>query len=970
MPPSPNPLITNPIPPGVMAPAESVRKATETRPPDPKVWVDFLRQTTEKFGLEDKDLDWRIYARFVTVEKFVQGEQFGRVSRLDGSWRARPRKEGDPRYVHNWLRGHSRTILAQWTLAQGEFNVIALPDGDAPDQNEGAARNAKAILEHYQRTLLTEDFKQREGMLAQTTGQMWRYSYWDANAGGTAKRAKYEDEDVPSPGTFTCADCGQSGSEEELGNDSAVLGMGGGNANNATSAGSQGMASQSTQPAITSSGRNGFNQPPSSGPPRFPNPSDRGRDTMGAAALGTDSGYGANVQPTLCPACGSPNLSLEPGQSFSLPKLSGEDEVNTGDLVCLPVPGYQVKCDRLPVRVRDSLWLRWRQYVRHETVKEAIPNWKKEPTGSNEDDWGLRAEMTAKRSSGNMEASQSRLYGQTGHKTDADLVAIDRWWFRPAIYKDVVLRADLELANGETIPAGTVAGDAFPDGLYVLMVNGEPLDFRSEDFRDHWQHTPAMLLPSRIDGDGLLDDLIEPQKEVNDIKGLMLSNIKHVSGAGLMYRSEYLERQDISGKPYELVPIKPGADPAMRLVDMVAAIPRPELSQGVFAYLQQLQPEMQSMAASYPSSTGEGDPDQKTASGAHLLSQNAQSQRAPELALRAAGDVETAMQWLKLWQKNATDEMYIPFQGKVGQLDGQWFKGSDLPKTFVVTMRPRSYIPKSENDRRNDFMGLLNAFQGIEGLMAAMQAAPDLVREACDRFNVSVDFGNVNLAHQVARLRIEAMKAMMPQAQASAQAVGQPQMAVMALVSAPDTAVDADDPHEQMLEFYKKWKLEDEGLEARKKNQLLYAAVDAQIANHKQAMVEVEQEKAQMQLAAQAPMIQQQQQMQQEQVAQQQQGEQAQSEAQAGQQQQQAAMDAQQQGQQADQQAQTQQIQMAQQEAAAQAQRDHDMQLAQMQAQHQADEGDRQHQRALELEKLKQEGVMAAAKAKPKGAEK
>jgi hypothetical protein len=928
---SPNPLITSPIPPGITAPAESVKKVVDPRPPDPKVWVDFLRQTTEKFGLEDKDLDWRIYARFVTVEKFVQGEQFGRVSRLDGSWRARPRKDGDPRYVHNWLRGHSRTILAQWTLSAGEFNVIALPDGDAPDQNEGAARNAKAILEHYQRTLLTEDFKQREGMLAQTTGQMWRYSYWDANAGGTAKRAKYEDEDVNSPGTFTCAACGQSGSEEEL--------------NGSESGGYQESTSRDL------SGESGMYVPPSS------DSLQRQGDMQGDAPN----------QPA-CPACASPSVSIEQGQSFNLPRISGEDEVNTGDLVCLPVPGYQVKCDRLPVRARDSLWLRWRQYVRPETVKEAIPNWKKEPTGSQSDDWGLRAEMTAKRSSGNMEASQSRLYGQSGHKTDADLVAIDRWWFRPAIYKDVVLRADLELANGETIPAGTVAGDAFPDGLYVLMVNGEPLDFRSEDFRDHWQHTPAMLLPSRIDGDGLLDDLIEPQKEINDIKGLMLSNIKNVSGAGLMYRSEYLERQDISGKPYELVPIKPGADPSMRLADMVAAIPRPELSQGVYAYLQQLQPEMQSMAASYPSATGEGDPDQKTASGAHLLSQNAQSQRAPELALRAAGDVETAMQWLKLFQANATDSMYIPFQGKVGQLDGQWFKGSDLPKTFVVTMRPRSYIPKSENDRRNDFMGLLNAFQGIEGLMAAMQAAPDLVREACDRFNVSVDFGNVNLAHQVARLRIEAMKAMIPQAQASAQAVGEPQIAVMALVSSPDTAVDPDDPHEQMLEFYRKWKLEDEGLEARKRNQLLYAAVDAQIANHKAALVAVEQEKAQMQLQAQAPLIQQQQQMQQEQMAQQQQGEQAQAEAQAGQQQQQMAMDAQQQGQQADQQAQTQQMQMAQQEVAAQAQRDHEMQMAQMQAQHQAEEGNASHQRAVELENLKQKGAVTLAEAKPKGA--
>src|ERR1043165_4269989 len=95
---SPHPLVTSPIPPGMNAPVDAVKRSVDTHAPDPKVWIDFVKSAAQRFSLEDKDLDWRIYARYVTVEKFVQGEQFGRVSRLDGSWRTKPRKEGDPRY--------------------------------------------------------------------------------------------------------------------------------------------------------------------------------------------------------------------------------------------------------------------------------------------------------------------------------------------------------------------------------------------------------------------------------------------------------------------------------------------------------------------------------------------------------------------------------------------------------------------------------------------------------------------------------------------------------------------------------------------------------------------------------------------------------------------------------------------------------------------------------------------------------
>src|SRR5262249_29129304 len=142
------------------------------------------------------------------------------------------------------------------------------------------------------------------------------------------------------------------------------------------------------------------------------------------------------------------------------------------------------------------------------------------------EDPAMRAERILQRSVGNTQAG-SGFAGSAAQSNTAEpgMTLVDQWWFRPELYSRCVLSSDVKLGNGTVIPAGGLK-DSFPSGLYVLALNGEPIDFRDEDFTDHWQHTPFVLVPTRIDGDGV-EDMVEPQKEYNDVKGLVLSNIKH-----------------------------------------------------------------------------------------------------------------------------------------------------------------------------------------------------------------------------------------------------------------------------------------------------------------------------------------------------------------------------------------------------------------------------------------------------------
>jgi len=236
-------------------------------------------------------------------------------------------------------------------------------------------------------------------------------------------------------------------------------------------------------------------------------------------------------------------------------------------------------------------------------------------------------------------------------------------------------------------------------------------------------------------------------------------------------------------------------------------------------------------------------------------------------------------------------------------------------------------------------MGLLQTFGGVEGALAVAQQAPDLWEEACSVFDQKIDIGGVQLESKICRSRVEAMKRMLPQAQAQAQAMGAPEMVIQILVSSPETAVDpVVDEHTLCVNWYKKWANENEGQLAKRSNSPLYQAVLMQIQAHKQAQVQQEQEKAQMGLAAQAPMIQAQQAMQAQQQSQQQQMQGQQQAQEQGQQQQQAGMD----------------------QANKQADRDHELQMTALQQAHNSEMSAADRENALAIAKARSQKAKAS----------
>jgi len=226
-------------------------------------------------------------------------------------------------------------------------------------------------------------------------------------------------------------------------------------------------------------------------------------------------------------------------------------------------------------------------------------------------------------------------------------------------------------------------------------------------------------------------------------------------------------------------------------------------------------------------------------------------------------------QWLKLFQKNATERIWIPFEGKNGMLEGQWFRASDIPDSFIVTHRNASFIPKYENDRQADFSSALQIAGGIEGIMMLSQSAPQLLQEIESRWDVRLDVTNARRVATIARHRIDTMAAELQQAQGD-QLVDS-QMIPQLLAEAPEVTPDPEEPHEIFIRWYQQLLMDDEMIRARSENPLKVMCVHAQIAKHREAAVMQAQRQAMEQMAAAGPQMQMEQEMQQEQMGQQQQ---------------------------------------------------------------------------------------------------
>jgi hypothetical protein len=491
------------------------------------------------------------------------------------------------------------------------------------------------------------------------------------------------------------------------------------------------------------------------------------------------------------------------------------------------------------------------------------------------------------------------------------------------------------------IPAHTKLRDVFIDGLYVMLVNGSPVDFRDEDYREHFVYIPFKVVPSKIHGDGN-EDGNELQREINMLDALVYTDIRMTAAPPTYYDSNAVKNADLVGRPDVNVPVRLTRT-GQRLQDVAYTPQGRQMPGHVAPHRDYLASVLQWQYKNAGTSTGQtmlaDQVGEKTATGAKLVAQGAANQRAPENAAMSDGDVRTARIWLKLFKKNAIDERYLPIRGKSGGWDVEKYKGADLGEIgseLLVVARPGSNVPRSPEDEQNAFANALQLCGGPEGVLMLAQNAPEMLKKIEDAFRIKFDISQFDLDARQSRMRLDAMTTAVPQALSMVQATGDEGVAVQILLeSAP---IKKYDNHQAAIKFLIDWTKSDEAAEA---HPVLQAAVDARIEELEMAMKGLQAEQMQDEAAMQQP-------MQEQQMAMQQQEAQAQAEQANAQAAQQMEMDAAKSEQDAA-------IRDEQRKAALE-----DKAIDQLSK-------EEDHRRNLELEQVRLEGQRQLAKAKPKG---
>lgn len=467
-----------------------------------------------------------------------------------------------------------------------------------------------------------------------------------------------------------------------------------------------------------------------------------------------------------CPQCGSTALAEEQPPTIQMPKIVSQGKKHAGDARVTIVPSLQMNYDRAAPEYDQSQWYIWTRRFRIEEIQAAFPDYKvpeQQDTAGSYDRSGIDL---LEDSTGNTGG------GLRYRKTAVRRATVKAVWLRPAMLEAMILNAPVQLAGGDVIPANVKLSELYPNTQYILICGRDILDMWDDPLIKHrWTQLKHDHIPNRPDGDGN-EDVVRPAQEYNTMRSMTVGSVIF-NAMRPQWVVAPLETRDYTGQPGYVKQVKglpPGTD--LRKYHHVAE-PNP-LDQSVVLMQQTADSEMRDTLAAYGPITG--DPTQqegqgtKTLGGMELLNSNGNAQQLPAYALIAAAYRKLHLNLLHIFRECASEERFVPFYGKAGELAGQYFKGADLEGDIDLLYGKGSYVPKDQARRRANLMWALTVGNGI---LLMPGCPPSLKQYILEVAECDVELDSFEDDVKEARRRVEEMKRMSSQAEQMAQAVAQ-----------------------------------------------------------------------------------------------------------------------------------------------------------------------------------------------------
>lgn len=737
-----------------LAAADGLTGPMERQQQDRSIEVepDWFRATRKELEQEDKETWDNETLKWALVFNFCEGRQLLKRAKYGHGWRPAPLPDRTdiPVYGFNLTGFYSENIKAKWT--QSTTDIIWRPARETDDAI-GMSKAGTAVHEHYARKLYTNAFRQMEALLAQC-GKYARYYYYTDEVKQNARRPRIEQQTIQfGESAFYCPDCGSS---DVLPDEGTILSSVSSNTETANAVPANGALLPANSGAP---GTGGLNSPSVLDAPPMP-----------GEALPANTGEIGMSGTVVCPVCGSPNAELMPAEPFNVEAVAGYDEIETGSIVCEPVPAFELKHDlgELP---QDSPYLIRRRRVRLPLLQSKFPFLHiKQSKGDNR---GLQIAESLKRTS----AQGGMVWSKDAQEEPAtEFVQV---WLDPCMYSRLRLKTDMRTLDGAVIPAGTNLVDLFPKGLYMCFIEGIDgvVELRNEHHRDYWVGQVYRQRAISSLGTGI-EDIVEGNRQLNLIYSIIYTQLRTSAMPATLF-DERLLPNGASAYLGSLsnIPVNLAALEDKRLPDAVHQLqPQPPTAQH-FGYAEKLNQYMQLASRVTEFSGGLPGVNNTTATGAQITQATAQSLFGPQLALKADVDRRGAEIILQLFKTYCIDEVWVTLAGKRGRQDGMWLAAGNISTDLYAEVVPDSYLPQTNLERRERWDAFLQRVGGLPGLKAALQEFPEQVEQLAEIFDVDLASADYSAAAEMCRLRIEQMKAALPMLQVMRQDLPPTQMA-------------------------------------------------------------------------------------------------------------------------------------------------------------------------------------------------
>lgn len=572
-----------------------------------------------------------------------------------------------------------------------------------------------------------------------------------------------------------------------------------------------------------------------------------------------------------CPKCGSVAYEYDAPIMQIMPKKTGEKQVFLPEIKCNQLYLFSTRFDLAAESAEQSSYLIIESEISEAALHRLIGNIRF-PEGESADNFGLEAIQDLARRGINQDGAASNSAKKTGNK-----YTLSRMYLGPDDLWDIKIGGDERTVEGNTLPKGKRMSEVYPAGAYLLGVNG--FSFVAGIFGEHHSSctsdgTYHLVAMSSV-GRGV-DDPVQTQRQVNRFESQKSAAMGQSATPATLIAEGVLDERSkrALNDPRAIIPVKMQNFPNAR--DPESLVRRMQAQQVGGDFInevdQHLLGVMQDQYHVTPFSGGNPRVKNDTATGARLLEQNFDDLFTPCLATKAQVDLSTAKKGFYAWCESNPFGRFIPFKSQSGY--GEEISGKDVNAEYDWSYVEGSEAPKNKTSEIEKKVFFYGQWGGIANYLTAKQQLPEDVAKIERDFDMENITELIDEVSETCRVRwLAGQKIMAEQMQAQMES-GQMEMDYLAILANVDPSMLPTEPD---LVAQGKWfqnlLMTEEGRQMTDEERDLVSAFIVCLNElAKGQTIKMQQDAAEIQMAAQAPMMEQQQAQQEQQMAAEQQG--------------------------------------------------------------------------------------------------